>query len=154
MRAMSLPTVLLLMLSILFCPSVASPDNNISGTFDQQDVGLDPAAGVSSIVTGKNFLVNIKLTGDVKGKIKIAPSSEVIINPKKESRLDLVHGSLCVLLANVPEGDPFEVRTPQAVCSASGTGWMTSVRAGVTTVSVFDDKVYVIGIDENGDKFS
>jgi len=65
-------------------------------------------------------------------------------------RIFLKEGRVFSIIKGVATQGSFQVRTPTSVSGARGTAWLTHFGTGRTEVSVFEDNVFVSGIDAAG----
>lgn len=111
-----------------------------------QGMQLNPGDRVQT--KGKSY-VDISFDADKKDVVRVGEKTDVIIRIDKKEQLELVDGSLIAVLKG-PKGEAFKIKTPCAVCGARGTGWETKTDSEATEVAVFDDKVFVQGINPDG----
>ncbi len=89
--------------------------------------------------------------------VKISENSDVVLKLANGEKIELIDGQVYALLRNMEKGETFRVRTPCAVCGARGTGWRTKTDGETSEVAVFDDQVFVRGLNRDGsamEKFS
>ena len=104
----------------------------------------------TKIITGDESYLEVVFDKRNNRMVKITANSEVVIKFTGEDRVDLVDGEVFAMLKNMEKGEVFRVKTPTAVCGARGTGWRTRTNGDETDVSVFDNKVFVRGLNKNG----
>jgi len=104
----------------------------------------------SRIKTGAESYVEVAFDKHKENIVKIDENSDVIILLDGDNKIELVDGKLFVALNNVKKGRTFKVKTPAAVCGARGTGWAVETSGGKVTIKVFDNKVFVRGINPDG----
>jgi len=102
------------------------------------------------LITGDGSYVMLAFDRPRRNLVKVKANSEVILKLGEEDRIELIDGKLYTLINDIDKGSVFRIRTPDAVCGARGTGWLTEILDGATGVSVFDDKVFVSGINPDG----
>ncbi|MEA3489976.1 MAG: FecR domain-containing protein [Candidatus Omnitrophota bacterium] len=102
------------------------------------------------IVTGDESYLMLAFDRSGKKLVKVKANSEVIVKLDKEDKIELIDGSLFTVLRDIRKGTVFRIRTPDAVCGARRTGWSAATENAVTTVAVFEDKVFVRGINRDG----
>jgi ferric-dicitrate binding protein FerR (iron transport regulator) len=118
--------------------------------------GMSLAAG-ARITTEKGAYVRIAFDDLQQNIVKINENSDVVLKLADGEKIELVDGQIYALLRNVKKGETFRVRTPCAVCGARGTGWGTKTDGKASEVAVFEDKVFVRGLNKDGsamEKFS
>lgn len=104
----------------------------------------------SIIRTKEGSSVIIAIDNSGKNIAKVDELSEVVIKIDSAGEIELVEGEIYALLKGMKEGTKFAVRTPSAVCGARGTGWLTSLRDGVTAAEVFDGTIFSQGLGPDG----
>ena len=103
------------------------------------------------LVTGDGSYVMIAFDSPRRNLVKVKANSEVIVRISGDDRVEVIDGKVYTLIRELEKGSIFRIRTPDAVCGARGTGWGTEVLDGRTTgIAVFDDKVFVSGINKDG----
>jgi polyhydroxyalkanoate synthesis regulator phasin len=102
------------------------------------------------IKTGEESYVEIAFDKSKKNFVKIIDNSDVVLKLDGPEKIELIDGKIFTFLKEVEKGQSFRVRTPSAVCGARGTGWMTEHTGAFTEVAVFDSKVFVRGLKEDG----
>ncbi|GEM_PF-2613064 len=92
------------------------------------------------------------LAFDAKKKniITVKDHTEIKIESVLPGKVFLPEGRVFALIKDLPGSKKFEIRTPTAISGARGTGWLTEVIAGETSVSCFDDVVFVDSLDPSG----
>ena len=102
------------------------------------------------LVTGEESYIEIAF-GRAKNKImKVRANSEVVIKLEGEDRVVLIDGQIATFLKEMKRDEVFRVRTPCAVAGARGTGWISKTSKKITDILVFNGKVFVRGINEDG----
>ena len=102
------------------------------------------------VVTGEESSIEISFGRTKNSLVKIKEKSNVLMYPFDGSKVYLENGEVTVLLKDMRKDDTFSVSTPSAVCGARGTGWDVKSDADATEVSVFEGKVFVRGVNEDG----
>lgn len=104
------------------------------------------------IRTGKDESVEIGFVDLRQNVVKIGSNSDVVIVSGQDPYLiDILSGETMALLANLPEGSSFQIKTPTGLSGARGTGWR-AFTDGISS-SVFEaylNAIYVQGIDASG----
>ncbi len=103
------------------------------------------------IKTGEASHVEIAFDKQKMNIIRIEENSDVVVVLKGNEKIELANGMVYARLAKLPKGETFQVRTPCVVCGVRGTGWLTKTDQEETTVSTFENKVFVNGLKENGE---
>jgi len=94
--------------------------------------------------------VEIALDSTLKNIVKIDPDSEITLEDIEAKRLYMSKGKVLSVIESLPGASSFEVRTPTAVAGVAGSGMSVGTDGKDTTVSCFEDKAYVRGIDVDG----
>lgn len=102
------------------------------------------------IVTGEEAFVMLSIGRGTSNFVKVKEKSEVVVKIDKDEKIQLIEGTMFVFLRELKRGREFRVQTPDAVCGARGTGWGIFTGGGVTTIAVFDNNVFVSGINKDG----
>ena len=102
-----------------------------------------------SLKTAKGSGVDIKFGKDMKNIISASEDTSIefkqITHPG-DKKIDLKQGKLLSDLKDLESGSTFEVRTPTAVCGASGTSFEAQVADNQTVLKVYEGKVYAKGV--------
>jgi len=165
--------ILVLMICAVFAFSGAafSAEETVTVVSFAGDVKITPAGSNSPVaceegmvlgegarvITGDGSEVTLAFDKPKRNLVKAKSNTEVVIKLIGAEKIELIDGELFTLLKNLKRGEEFQVRTPCAVCGARGTGWVM-ITDGVTTwMGVFQNDVWMQGIDPNGnpigDKF-
>ena len=102
------------------------------------------------VITGIGSYIDIAFDGDKGQIVKVEENSHVVILFGEKDKIELLDGEVYVLLLNMVSSGEFRVATPCAVAGARGTGWRTRTDGQTTYVAVFDDRVFVFGVNEDG----
>jgi len=102
------------------------------------------------IITGEESHIDITFGRVKNNMIRIKDNSKVIIEPVNGNKVSLEKGQVTVLLKDVKKGETFLVNTPGAVCGTRGTGWNVKTDGDVTSVAVFEGRVFTRGINSDG----
>ncbi len=102
------------------------------------------------IKTGAGSSVEMAFDKDRYNIAKVSENSDIVLKLDGDEKIELVNGELYVLLEGLKGGGTFKVKTPSATCGARGTGWRTKATDKETDVSVFDNKVFVRGLNKDG----
>ncbi len=110
-----------------------------------------------TIRTKKDSSVVLALDETGRNAVKVKQLSEVVIKLNSEGQIELIDGEIFAVLNAMKDGTKFAIKTPGAVCGARGTGWVTTLKAGVTTSEVFDGTIFTQGLSpdgtDNGEQF-
>lgn len=101
----------------------------------------------------KTFIASeaeIALDSILKNIIKLEQNTEISIEDIKTKRLFMPSGKVFALIESLPSDSSFEVRTPTAVAGVAGSGMSVGTDGKSTTVSCFEDKAFVRGVNVNG----
>ncbi|NQT90772.1 MAG: FecR domain-containing protein [Candidatus Omnitrophica bacterium] len=104
-----------------------------------------------TISTAKDSCVEIKLGRDEKNFIGCKDDTTVKFSKIEEAgdkKIELEKGKVMLLVDALDEDSKFEVRTSAAVCGVLGTGFEAVSSEDITTIKVYDGRVYAktIGI--------
>jgi len=103
-----------------------------------------------AVTTGKDSYLEMAFDENDLNTVQVEADSHVVIRLDNESNVELISGKAFTVLSNLEKDEEFRIKTPAAVCGARGTGWETSTDGWVTTVSVFDNKVFLWGVEKDG----
>lgn len=101
------------------------------------------------IKTGPGSKVDIVFDAEGLNVVEIDENTQVTVD---KSLLNLTKGSVLANFPNLTGGSTFTVKTPTAACAIRGSGMGVDFIQGMTIVSAYEDKVYVQGLDANGNK--
>jgi len=93
---------------------------------------------------------NVDLAFGQANEVSIRPNTHVVIKLEDPEKIELIDGEVFALVAKLPAGSTFEVRTPTAVCGARGTGFGAKGNKNSTTVSGYENDSYAKGIQKDG----
>ncbi len=116
--------------------------------------GLETDASLDSgdrIKTAKSETVEIAFAQDLKNMIRIEGDSDLTIAKISPYQIELLNGEVMAHIKKLPAKSTFEIKTPAGVCGARGTGWLTGFDGIRMTVRVFEDKVFLRGIEKSGE---
>ena len=102
------------------------------------------------VVTGPRSYVELAFNRKKTNIVKIMENSEVVIKLTDGDKIELINGRVFTVLRGLEKGTTFRVRTPNAVCGARGTGWLTEVFGKLTRISVLQSKVFIRGVKKDG----
>ncbi len=105
-----------------------------------------------TIKTGPLASCDIAFDGDAKNVVGILENSDVAIVLDGQEKLSTMDAHIYARLSAIPHGSSFEIKTPQAVCGARGTGFGMKSRDKVTEALAFEDNISVrntYGNEEN-----
>ncbi|MCK5450927.1 MAG: hypothetical protein KAI70_04090 [Candidatus Omnitrophica bacterium] len=102
------------------------------------------------LITGEESYIKIAFGRAKTNIMKVNADSEVVIKLEGEEKAVLVDGVLVTLLKDVKRGTTFRIRTPCAIVGARGTGWIVETNDMMSKVLVFDDGVFIRGVNEDG----
>lgn len=161
MRTLRVLSVYLIIAVSVFCGGIASADGakvvSLSGDvkvilLGEKEISL--RSGVSlpdgaRIKTGTDSYIGLAFGKDGGSTLNVSSESDVVLK-LHEDKLELVDGEIFLLLKSLPQGGDFQIKTPAAVCGARGTGWVTRTRGEVTEILVFENQVYLKGLNKDG----
>lgn len=108
--------------------------------------GMRLKAG-AGIKTGRASMAEIVYDAEGLNIVNVDEKTQVIV---KKGSLNLEDGSVLVNFYNLKKGTKFVVNTPTAACGIRGSGMGVDFIGGMTVARAFEDKVYVQGVDANG----
>ncbi len=85
-----------------------------------------------------------------KNILTIKENSHIKIENVSPGNLFLSEGRVFSLIKNLTKTEEFRIRTPVAVAGARATGWATEYRNGAAFVYCFEDTVYILAMDKEG----
>ncbi len=86
----------------------------------------------------------------LRNTVTVKENTTVTVEELEPGLVFLREGRVFSIIRGVAAERPFQVRTPTSISGARGTAWLTDFRTGRTDVSVFEDDVWVSGIDAAG----
>lgn len=156
-------TALFLVLCLLCLPSLAfaqqveiiSIEGNVYTRDHENAEWQTPGVGQilnkdTEIMTGDDGKCVIAFDAARKNTVTIEKGSSIKIENIVPGSVFLPKGRVFTLIRNIGQVGRFEVKTPTAVSGARGTGWVTEFENGATSVSVFEDNVFVAGLAADG----
>lgn len=118
---------------------------------DWQKAKLDALLNKDAQVkTGLKSECTLAFDEELANVVTIKEKTVVTLESIMPGKIYLPEGRVFSLIDNLAKAEEFQVRTPTAIAGARGTGWSTFSGPGGSTVSSFDDTVYVQGLDSNG----
>jgi hypothetical protein len=102
------------------------------------------------VKTGSNSSVSLAFDKDGENAVTIEENSLVIVKLDGYFKIQLLTGEIYAILENVEHGETFRVLTPSAVTEATSSGWGAKSDGTYTNVVVFDNKVFICGINKDG----
>ena len=105
-----------------------------------------------TIKTGPRASCDIAFDEDAKNVVGILENSDVVIVLDEQEKLSTVEAHIYARLSAIPRGSSFEIKTPQAVCGARGTGLGIKSSDKNTEALAFEDNISVrntYGNEEN-----
>jgi len=108
---------------------------------------LDKGAEVR---TKKDSSCTLTFDKELRNTLYIKENSNIKIGSIIPGNVLLPEGRVFALIRNIKGEEKFQIRTPTAVSGARGTGWLTDYDGSKTYVVCFEDKVYVQGLDREG----
>ncbi|RKY42242.1 MAG: hypothetical protein DRP85_03435 [Candidatus Makaraimicrobium thalassicum] len=102
------------------------------------------------IKTGPDSSVTLAFDKAAENVITIEEDSLIVIKLDGYFKVQLMRGEMFAILENVESGETFRVLTPSAVTESLSSGWGASTDGVCTNVVVFDNRVFVCGINEEG----
>ena len=121
-------------------------DPNADGGWFTPWVGMKLKKG-AMLKTGENSSAEVVFDAAGLNVLKVDANSQITI---QNSMVDMPEGSVLANFANLKEGSSFVVKTPTAACAIRGSGMGVDHINNMTVVMAFEDKVYVQGLDANG----
>ena len=113
----------------------------------KKNLTLDKAAQVQ---TKAGAECTLAFDEDLKNIVTVKENSQIRIDSLKPGVVNLSQGRVFTLIKNLKQVEKFQIKTPTAVAGARATGWETGHVNGDSSVSCFEDTVYVQGLDANG----
>lgn len=108
---------------------------------------LKAEAEVKTVGNGKCVIV---FDQNRDSSVTIHSKTNIKIEEVWPGSVFLTNGRVFTLIKNLEKIGDFKIKTPTVVTGARGTGWITDFHDGVTSVSVFEDNVFIAGLDEKG----
>ena len=109
------------------------------------------------VKTGQNAVVSIAFDENMDNVIRVEENSIVIIKLDGYFKIQLLTGELYAMLEDVKSNDSFKILTPSVLTEAMSSGWGVKSDGTYTNVVVFDNKVFICGLNKDGtvkeDKF-
>ncbi|MDD4956268.1 MAG: FecR family protein [Candidatus Omnitrophica bacterium] len=102
------------------------------------------------VKTGSGSFVTIAFDDKNDNVIKVEENSLVIIKLDGYFKLQLLSGEIYAILENVEANETFRVLTPSVVTEATSSGWGAKSDGNLTNVVVFDDRIFICGINKDG----
>jgi Fe-S cluster assembly iron-binding protein IscA len=99
------------------------------------------------IKTGSNSTADIVFDAEGLNVLRVSENTEIAVD---RSMVHLLDGSVMADFANLKGGSSFTVKTPTAACAIRGSAMGVDFINGMTVVMAFQDKVYVQGLDSDG----
>jgi hypothetical protein len=121
-------------------------DPNADGGWFSPWVGMKLKEG-ALLKTGAGSSAQIVFDAEGLNILEIKENSSIAV---RKSMAELPEGSVLANFANLTGGSTFTVKTPTAACSIRGSGMGVDHIQGMTVVMAYEDKVYVQGLDANG----
>jgi len=153
---------LVLLCAVVLCLAAGADAAMIVGLSGDVKVKAPPAASwqaaqkgqvlskESQIKCGPEARCTVALDALLRNTVTVKEGSTVILEDLTPGRVFLKEGRVFSVIKDLKGAKSFEVRTPTSVSSARGTAWLTDFRTGRTEVSVFEDNVFVNGLDAAG----
>ena len=126
---------------------VYRPDSAADWKRAESGIRLDSNA---EIKTAKDASCTLAFDLAKKNILTIKEDTILKIESVLPGHVHLSEGRVFALIKNIGGAGKFEVKTPTAVAGARGTGWLTEFAEGETSVSCFDDVVFVASLDDAG----
>lgn len=102
------------------------------------------------VETSEGSSADIIIGANTDKAIRLEEKSSVEFQGINPARLNMSKGKVRVSLKKLEPGTSFTVKTPTAISGARGTAWMQDAEGGKTRVCVFENNVYVCGLDQSG----
>ncbi|MBF0217488.1 MAG: FecR domain-containing protein [Candidatus Omnitrophica bacterium] len=120
-----------------------------------RNIGVDCVMDMNAnagdwVKTGPKSSVRIAFDEAGDNVIKIEENSLVILRMDGYFKIQLLSGEMYAILEDVKSGDNFKVLTPSVVTEAMSSGWGVKSDGTQTNVVVFDNKVFVCGLNKDG----
>jgi len=103
------------------------------------------------IKTGRDATVTIAFDKAADNVITIEEKSLIVLRLDGYFKVQLLRGEILAILENVTRGEKFRVLTPSVVTESLNSGWGAKSDGAYTNVVVFDNKVFVCGINPEGE---
>lgn len=103
------------------------------------------------IKTSKDATVTIAFDKEADNVITIEEKSLIVLRLDGYFKVQLLRGEILAILENVTRGEKFRVLTPSVVTESLNSGWGAKSDGAYTNVVVFDNKVFVCGINPEGE---
>ncbi|MEW5758359.1 MAG: FecR family protein [Candidatus Omnitrophota bacterium] len=100
--------------------------------------------------TNKKSTVEIAFDEKIGNIVKIDEYSIFSIQSFNPVKVSIVKGRVFSIIDNLDKGSTFEVRTPQAVAGARGTGWSMAIEGGKTDIEGYEHTIYAAGLAKDG----
>jgi hypothetical protein len=100
--------------------------------------------------TGAGSTCTLGFGAEGKNRITIEENSLVIVKIDGFCKMQLLSGGLYAVLEDVSKGESFKVLTPSVITEAMSSGWSIKDNGSYTNVVVFDNDVFVCGLNEDG----
>ncbi|MFH1798928.1 MAG: FecR domain-containing protein [Candidatus Omnitrophota bacterium] len=102
------------------------------------------------VKTAPNSSVTVAFDKAAENVITIEEDSLIVIKLDGYFKVQLLRGEIYAILENVGKDETFRVLTPSVVTESLNSGWGAASDGSYTNVVVFDNRVYVCGINETG----
>jgi len=102
-----------------------------------------PLAKDDSIKTGKDSWIEVGFGEELKGVVRVKEATTVRISELGPVALDLLKGEVRTLIDGLVEGSTFEIRAPNAVCGARGTGWDVATDGTELALDTYENTVFL-----------
>ena len=103
------------------------------------------------IKTGTDSSVTIAFDKEASNVITIEEKSLIVLRLDGYFKVQLLRGEILAILENVSRDEKFRVLTPSIVTESLNSGWGATSDGAYTNVMVFDNKVFVCGINPEGE---
>ena len=113
----------------------------------QQTIGIN-----SEVSTASGSRCIVIFNRDKTNVVEVSPNSKVKV--LSLYKVYLYEGEALALIRKLKKGKNFEVQTPTAISGARGTAWLSQYSSGKSRLGCLEDKIYVRGLDENGNPTS
>ncbi len=102
------------------------------------------------ISTDKDAHVMVAFDPSEQNIIRVEENTLAVITDTEIEKIELFDGKMIVRLGTDNSGKDFIVKVPSGICGARETGWAIGTDGIVTDISVFENRVYMQGINEDG----
>ncbi|MFH0838629.1 MAG: FecR domain-containing protein, partial [Candidatus Omnitrophota bacterium] len=124
-----------------------------TATWEQAEVGMF-VDGQAQLRTEQSSECNLALDKTFKNILTVKENSRIKINTIQPASIELPKGRVLSLIDDITKVEQFEIKTPTAIAGVKGTGLEVDFLGERTSVMCFEDRVYLQGLDEQGNIIS